>query len=495
MSHLLPLSRVARLVGQPRSTIQRMIHDGELDTFDGMVDMNELLRVFPDVRWEDDGEFRRVEEIKEKAFARRVYERALPGKEVLAERLHELGREFAAAKSLLLHYDRVHRFLDDKLDDLAERAGVDAVATLRHWLRTELEAAPDEAARAVALLAQESVMRIMSATVTVRPSGHEFFVEGNDTILEAALRAGIPLNYGCSNGNCGECRARLLSGQVSKSHPLDYVLKESEKADGVILMCSYTAVSDVVVEAGVAGAEDIPVQRVQTRVKAVERLNEHMVALRLTTPRSRRLRFLAGQHVTASIGGDAGEYHVASCPCDDRQLTLHVRRDNRPFARRVFEDLRKEDTVDIEGPGGRFVFSLESRRSPVFIAWEDGFAPIKSLIEHAMSLEISEAMHLYWIAAAVDAGGADHYRDNLCRSWADAYDNFFYTPLSADDGLATLVERVLAAHANLSRVDLYVAAPRPLLDAIREAALARGLALRGWHGEVIEPFPGAPATG
>ena len=45
MSHYLLLSRVARLVGQPRTEIQRMIHNGQLSTFDGMVDMNELLRV------------------------------------------------------------------------------------------------------------------------------------------------------------------------------------------------------------------------------------------------------------------------------------------------------------------------------------------------------------------------------------------------------------------------------------------------------------------
>jgi CDP-4-dehydro-6-deoxyglucose reductase len=103
MAHYLPLSRVARLVGQSRSQIQKLIQDGELSTFDGMVDMNELLRVFPNVQWEDDGEFKRVEEIKAKAFARRVYERALPDKEVLAERLYEISREFAAAKNLLLH--------------------------------------------------------------------------------------------------------------------------------------------------------------------------------------------------------------------------------------------------------------------------------------------------------------------------------------------------------------------------------------------------------
>ena len=86
---------------------------------------------------------------------------------------------------------------------------------------------------------------------TVQPSGHEFFVEGNDTVLEAALRAGIPLNYGCSNGNCGDCKVRLVSGQVQKVHPHDFALKEAEKANGDFLMCSYTPVTDIVIEANV----------------------------------------------------------------------------------------------------------------------------------------------------------------------------------------------------------------------------------------------------
>lgn len=484
MAHYLPVSRVARLVGQSRSAIQRLIHDGQLATFDGMVDMNELLRVFPNVQWEDDGEYKRVEEIKAKAFGKRVFERSLPDKAVLAERLFELGREFAAAKSLLLHYDGVFRFLGDKLDDVADSGGaatVDAVAAVKHWLKRELEAAPGEAERAEALLAQESVMRIMSATVTVQPSGHEFFVEGNDTILEAALRAGVPLNYGCSNGNCGECKARLLSGEVRKSHPHDYVLKEAEKAGNTILMCSYTAVSDVVIETSVAGAEDIPRQTITTKVKWVEPMNEQMVALHLTTPRSQRLRFLAGQRVTLGSGDAEAEYYVASCPCDDRQITLHIRRDNRPFSRRVFEELGKEDPVTLSGPAGRFVFSLESRRPVIFVAWEDAFAPIKSLIQHAMSLELNEHMHLYWVA-----DGVGHYRDNLCRSWADAYDNFSYVPLAPEGDMAALAERILAAHGDLSQVDIYAAGPADMVRALHDAAQARGLAEPSWHGEVID---------
>lgn len=483
MSHYLPLSRVARLVGQPRSEIQRMIHNDQLATFDGMVDMNELLRVFPDVRWEDDGEFRRVQEIKERAFGKRVFERALPDKEVLAERLFELGKEFAAAKTLLLHYHEVLRFTGDKLNDVAETGGVEtreAVVGLKQWLKRELNAAPKEAERAEALLAQESVMRIMSAQVTIQPSGHEFFVEGNDTLLEAALRAGIPLNYGCSNGNCGDCKARLVSGQVKKVHPHDFVLKDPDKANGAFLLCSYTAITDVVIEATVSGAEDIPEQGIVTKVKAVERLGEDMAALHLTAPRSQRLRFLAGQHVTLSIDNAEGEYYVASCPCEDRHIEVHVRRDNRAFSRKVFDDLRKEEAVRLEGPHGNFVMKLDSRRPVLFIAWEDGFAPIKSLVQHAMSLEIAEAMYLYWAA-----DGIGHYQDNLCRAWTDALDDFVYQPLPIASGAVAVADTILAHHPDLQRADIYAAGPANFLDALRTRALAHGLSLQGWHGEII----------
>ena len=483
MSHYLPLSRVARLVGQPRSEIQRMIHNDQLVTFDGMVDMNELLRVFPDVRWEDDGEFRRVQEIKEKAFGKRVFERALPDKEVLAERLFELGKEFAAAKTLLLHYHEVLRFTGDKLNDVAETGGAEtheAVTGLKQWLKRELNAAPREAERAEALLAQESVMRIMSAQVTIQPSGHEFYVEGNDTLLEAALRAGIPLNYGCSNGNCGECKARLVSGQVKKVHPHDFVVKDPEKANGAFLLCSYTAITDVVIEASVSGANDIPEQGLVAKVKSVEMLGEDIAALHLMAPRSQRLRFLAGQHVTLSMDDAEGDYYVASCPCEDRHIEVHVRRDNRGFSRKVFDDLRKEEAVRIEGPHGNFVMKLDSRRPVLFIAWEDGFAPIKSLVQHAMSLEIAEAMYLYW--AAAETG---HYQDNLCRAWTDALDDFVYQPMPIASGPQAVAEAILAHHPDLIRADIYAAGPANFLNALRSGAMAHGLSPLGWHGEIL----------
>lgn len=483
MSHIFSLSRVARLVGVSRSTLQRMVKDGTLQSQNGQVEMDELLRVFPDVKWEDDGEYARVEEIKKKAFAKRIFERALPDREVLADRLFDLSTEFAAAKSLLTHYEQLFDWTLKKLDDVAESGGpatLQAVSSLKQWLRSQLQAAPKQAGRGLALLAEESVMRIVSVQVKVLPSGHEFFVEGTDTILEAALRAGIPLNYGCSNGNCGECRARLVSGEIKKVHPHDYTLKEVEKNAGYFLMCSNTAVTDIVIEASVAGATDIQPQTIATKVKAVELLDARIAALHLTTPRSQRLRFLAGQRVRLSSGGVAGDYYIASCPCEDRHIELHIRRDNRPFARKVFDDLRKEDPVTIAGPQGTFVINLESRRPVIFVAWDDGFAPIKSLVQHAMSLDMAERMHLYWVSEALP-----HYQDNLCRSWADALDNFTYVPLNVDGGPQNVAEHILGAHDDLTRSDIYAAGPAEFLDHLRDGAIARGLSPLGWHGEVI----------
>ena len=54
----------------------------------------------------------------------------------------------------------------------------------------------------------------MSYKVTNKPSGHEFWVEAGETVLDAALRAGCILPYGCRNGTCGSCLGKVLEGVV-----------------------------------------------------------------------------------------------------------------------------------------------------------------------------------------------------------------------------------------------------------------------------------------
>ncbi len=484
MPKLLNLARAARLVGTTRGALQQKIQAGELRSFDGQVSLEELQRVFPDAALEDNTVLERVEGIKERAFGRRIAERALPSAEVLAARVHEMGKELAESKALLAHYTAVLEGLYRLLDTLpGKEAGADALAEhLKNWLHAQTLASPPTANRAYGLLLRDSLLKVMAAQVKVLPTGEEFFVEGGDTILEAALRAGIPLAYGCSSGQCGTCRARVVSGEIRQIRPTEYKLSEAARARGEALLCACTAVTDLVVEASVAqGPADIPRQKLQATVKAVDCPTPEVAIVHLQTARRNRLRFLAGQRARLGFGQTLlAELPIASCPCEDRHLEFHVRRlAGNPFADHVFQALRPGEEVSVEGPFGQFVLDPASTRALLFVAFGTGFAPIKSLMEHAMALENAPAMHLVWIGSRP----ASLYAANLARAWADALDDFRFTPIIAGGDLEAtasrqesvvprVLEEALGAAPNLADWDAYVAGPGLAVNAARRWLLA-----------------------
>jgi CDP-4-dehydro-6-deoxyglucose reductase len=480
MPQLLTLSRAARLVGVRRGALQSKIRSGELVGFEGMVSVEDLLRAYPEAKLEDNSGLERLERIKDAAFTRRVRERVLPSSEVLVARLTELSRELAQAQARADAYRATLEQLRDRLRGLGGGAApAETAAGLLAWLQRSLESA-QQGEEPPSLLVQDRFMRIMTAHVRIRPSGHEYFVDGSDSLLEAALRAGLALDYGCSAGSCGKCKARVVSGQVQKTRHSDYALTAAEKSAGVVLMCCNTAVVDLEIEAHEAhGAADMPLQTIEARVKSVSPLADDMRLLHLQTPRTNRLRFLAGQTVSLALAdGPAASRAVASCPCDDRNLQFHVRRRaGDEFAERVFAGLKGVETVRVEGPRGAFVLNEESHRPLIFIAGETGFAPIKSLIEHAMALDAAETLDLYWIAA----GKSGHYLDNLCRAWSDALDNFRYAPLQADGApsdeavMERALRHVVQDHPRLGDYDVYVAGPGPLANAAEYLLLEYGL--------------------
>ncbi len=492
MPELLTLSRAARLVGAKRGTLQRMIKSGELATFEGMVSVQDLQRACPGVSLDDEAVLERFAKIKDEAFAQRVRERVLPSSEVLFARLIESSKRLARAQAGLDYHRRIVEHLRQELLKLGDSAASPAaIGGLVAWLGRALRSESD-ADESQPLLAQDSFMRIMTAQVRVQPSGHEFFVEGNDTVLEAALRAGLSVSYGCSNGNCGKCKATVLQGEIQRTRHCDYVLSEAEKNARVMLMCCNTAVVDLVIEAHEAqGARDLALQSIAARVKSVSAPGEDVRLVHLQTPRSNRLRFLAGQSVSLTLAdGTSALLPVASCPCDDRNLEFHVpRRPGDAFSESVFNRLCGMDTVRIDGPSGDFVLDEESSRSLIFVACGSGFAPIKGLIENAMALDFAATIHLYWSAS----GETGHYLSNLCRSWADALDNFHYVPVTAgtrrsyEEQMDEALARVMEDHQDLCEYDIYVAGPAPPSGEAQRSLLERGLPASQWFVSPATP--------
>ncbi|MDH4114788.1 MAG: hypothetical protein OEU89_04905, partial [Burkholderiaceae bacterium] len=182
MSQLLNLARAAHLVGVPRGSLQRMIRAGEIAAADGLIAIEELRRVFPAAEIEDSGAFERVRTIRDEAFGRRLRERVLPSPEVLAQRLFAQSQELADLRRYLQAY---HDLVVATSERIGELAAHDArLRPLAEFIHTGLKGALDSAL-ASPLDAMANMMQVISAQVTVRPSGHHFLVEGNDSILQA----------------------------------------------------------------------------------------------------------------------------------------------------------------------------------------------------------------------------------------------------------------------------------------------------------------------
>lgn len=478
------LSRLARLVGLPRTRLQLMAQSGELATFDGEVELAEVMRAFPDARFDNDSELKRVEAIKDAALTKSAEHAELPDAEVLRSRLNQLGADFAHSEARLRHYDTVHRWLATRIRTLvadARLAHTDG-EELVSWLERELATTPDDTARLQRLISRERLMRVMSAQITVQPRGAVFEAKGNETLLEAGLRSGLSFSYACSNGNCGECKARVLSGDVTKIRPHDYALSSAERASGVTLMCCYAPIGDVTIEAAAAGASDIPEQRIEARVRTVEAMGPDVLALHLLTPRSERLHFLAGQRVKVAFGDTTAELSVASCPCEERRVELHVPRVSR-LGQHVGE-LRQNDAVEIVGPFGGFVLDETSSRPLLLIAEGLGYAPIKSLVQHALSLDQAPAIALHWLAGT---GGL--YQESLARSYASALDNFTYIAAPAGSDRDAFLAGI-AARPDLAACDVFAAGSAAFLASAQQRLGAAGLPSAQWRAEPVET-PGA----
>lgn len=480
LPNLITLSRAARLVGVKRGTLQKQIQQGQLRTFEGELLLSDLLHAYPQTEVEDSTMLERVDAIKERAVNKIIRaEEEKPDVDTLYARVMYLGRELAAARTQARRGEGLIESLKRMLDELPgtdadERTRAEAFSKLRAWFYRTLESAESQD-DSDGFIAREAFLRVMAAQVRILPSGHEFFIEGSDSILEAGLRGGLALNYGCSSGNCGLCRCKVISGEVKKIASHDYVLSETEKALGYILACSNTAVTDVVLEADEAhDAHDIPAQEIEVKVKKLERPDERLVILHARTPRTRRLRFLAGQYLALGEDGQpTRDCAIASCPCDDMNLQFHIPvTAGDPFCERL-DQLRAGTSLTIRGPRGEFTLDEDSPRSLVFIACNAGFAPVKSLIEHAMALDVAETIDLFWITTP----GNSHYLGNLCRSWDDALDNFRYTPLEATATLPVeaLLPGLLERLPEAGGLDFYACLPATLLDPVENFLLGHGI--------------------
>lgn len=332
----------------------------------------------------------------------------------------------------------------------------------------------------------------MSYSVKIEPSGHHFTVDEDESVLDAGLRQGVNLPYGCRDGACGACLGKLKAGQVSYPDGPPIALSEEDEEQNMAIFCQAHAQSDLIIESDeVENSSDIQIKTLPCRISELRRLNHDVMLVTLKLPEADRMQFMAGQYIDFLLeDGRKRAFSLANAPHEDKDLELHIRHvENGRFTGQVFESLKVKDMMRIEGPYGQFFLREDSDRPIIFMAGGTGFAPIKGIIEHALAAGIARPMQLYWGVRQRE----DLYMHELAQQWADEHSNIEYHPVlseAADDSWAGLRGHVhstiLADFPDLSGYEIYASGPPVMVYAGRDSFAGQGLDLDHYYSDAFE---------
>jgi CDP-4-dehydro-6-deoxyglucose reductase, E3 len=323
----------------------------------------------------------------------------------------------------------------------------------------------------------------MSHVVTLTRSGRQFNCEPREAVLDAAMRQGVLIPYGCRNGGCGSCRARLVSGEIDYPSGRPGGLDERQHARGEVLLCQARPSTDVQFDVDELDAARLTqVRTLPARVIGLERVAHDVMIMRLKLPASERLQYLPGQYLEILLrDGRRRAFSIANAPHDDESLALHIRHvPGGTFSGHVFEGMKERALLRLHGPLGGFYLRDDETRPALLIAGGTGLAPMASMIDAAIEAGDSRAMHLYWGTRSAQ----DLYFDKQASAWAE-HGNIDYTSVLSDPtpednwtGRTGFVHSsALADHCDMSGYDVYASGPPVMIAAIREQFVAAGLDL------------------
>lgn len=275
----------------------------------------------------------------------------------------------------------------------------------------------------------------MSFKVKVLPSEHEFTVSRGQSVLDAAMEAGIVLPYSCRTGACSTCKGKVVSGSFDAGSSPEQILTTEELAEGYTLFCQAKPSSDLVIEAHeIRMASDIQIRKMPSRVIQIDDLAHDVKAIRLQLPPSEPFRYYPGQYIEFILkDGSRRSYSMACAPNDQNLVELHLR--HMPgglFTDHVFgageTQMKLREILRVEGPLGSFFLRDDSDKPVVFLASGTGFAPIKAIVEQMIAQGNTRPVVLYW-------GGRrprDLYMHELALEWARTVPGFSYVPVVSE---------------------------------------------------------------
>ena len=312
------------------------------------------------------------------------------------------------------------------------------------------------------------------------------------------LREGIAFPYECRNGGCGKCKCTVLYGSVVQGPHQSTALSAEEEARGAVLACSATPASDIeILYAPLAPLGGLVPQVHRATVASMHKASADVMIVKLAVD-GPPLRFYAGQYLNVILpDGERRSFSFATAPRSDREIELQIRRiPNGRYTSHVFDGMKAGDRVEFEGPLGSFFLREDTDKPLIFVAGATGFAPVKSMLEHAFRTGMKRRMVLYWGVRAL----ADLYMPELPRQWAREHANFTFVPvLSAPapedrwTGRIGLVhEAILEDFPDLAGHQVYACGSVAMVEAAHPAFRARGMTQDDCFSDAFHLSPHKP---
>ncbi len=279
----------------------------------------------------------------------------------------------------------------------------------------------------------------MSYQLTIEPLGQVLDVEEGQTILDAALRAGIFLPHACCHGLCATCKIQVTDGEVDHGPVSNFALMDYEREEGKALACCATLQSDVTIEAEMddePDAQNLLVHDYQGRVSRIEALTPTIRGVWIKLDAPQRLVFQAGQYINLHIPGEdqPRAFSIASAPGEADEIELNVRR--VPGGRAtgwVHDHLKVGDAVRFSGPYGRFfvrkLVHQDEQLPLLFLAGGSGLSSPRSMILDLLG----EGCTLPITLVNGARSRAELYHHEAFEALAKAHPNFTYVPALSGD--------------------------------------------------------------
>lgn len=311
-----------------------------------------------------------------------------------------------------------------------------------------------------------------------------------ETLLDALLRGGVPVRYGCRRGKCSTCKHLLIDGDVDESEISAYALLDHERDEGLTLLCKARVRGDCTVEL-LEPDDEYAIELsapsvVDAEVVDAQPLGPTLWHLEIET--AEPVAFQPGQYVELSIPGlgeQTRSYSIAVPPSSPSRLGFVIRRhEGGAFSGALGTGIGPGARVAVHGPYGD-MYLRRSGRPVVLVGAGSGIAPLLSIVEHLAEVEPERRVRLVFGART----RGDLIIEERVERWAKIFDDFnawlTLTSPAQEDAWGGHVGRVQslisAAVGDEWDLDAYVCGPPQLCADASLFLEARGVPLSQIH--------------